>query len=556
MWKAPRPGYWVRDDVHWPRPVSPFIGEFFPVGLRKGIRQGSRWTGAPLDYLDAVAVNGAMYLAPVILGASPSRLGPSSGHGQRLLYWLHPAVLHRSWIASSVFKRRPWRGALERWQHVVRPAVTHANRELSSLLRGGMCEAELSEYLDACRDNYISMVACHQSFTLMVLIPVGDYLAHAGQWTGLEVDHLVRLLRRKPTHAVELSADLSKAVSAIKADPVSAALLASSTQPKAILDALATAVATREAVSEYVSTTGSRIAGGYDITDSTLGELPGLIIASFRRTCRERASCEHHDQEELDLTASVRTKVPKDQRQCFDDLLNEARTVLAFREERALYTSLWATGIARLAVLAAGKRLWESKRLSEPELLLEAKFSEMQAYLSSAEDPIAAKMDQRRIARREGFTSEPPHHLGEGPLVIPTGVLPKGSARVAEAIAAAFNALLNTAALSEHHSGVGASPGICEGVARCIGSLADLTHVQPGEILVMQSTSGSLDVILPTLGALVTEKGGVLCHAATLAREFGIPAVVGLKDAISVIPNGSWVKVDGTRGEVVVLSDD
>ena len=61
-------------------------------------------------------------------------------------------------------------------------------------------------------------------------------------------------------------------------------------------------------------------------------------------------------------------------------------------------------------------------------------------------------------------------------------------------------------------------------------------------------------VVLPLLGAIVTDRGGQLSHAAIVAREFGIPAVVGTRDATSTIPDGATVQVDGSAGEVRVVS--
>jgi rifampicin phosphotransferase len=58
---------------------------------------------------------------------------------------------------------------------------------------------------------------------------------------------------------------------------------------------------------------------------------------------------------------------------------------------------------------------------------------------------------------------------------------------------------------------------------------------------------------MPLIGAVVTDRGGLLSHAATIAREFGIPAVVGTKEATRIIPDGARVRVDGSRGEVILV---
>jgi pyruvate,water dikinase len=81
------------------------------------------------------------------------------------------------------------------------------------------------------------------------------------------------------------------------------------------------------------------------------------------------------------------------------------------------------------------------------------------------------------------------------------------------------------------------------------GALEDL---EPGDVLVAPFTGPSFNSLLPILGALVVEEGGTLCHAAIVAREFGIPAVVGTLGAMS-IQTGSTVEVNPITGVVRVI---
>jgi pyruvate,water dikinase len=100
--------------------------------------------------------------------------------------------------------------------------------------------------------------------------------------------------------------------------------------------------------------------------------------------------------------------------------------------------------------------------------------------------------------------------------------------------------------------GTGASPGVYHGTARLIRSPADFDRLAPGEVVVTQTTTEAFNMILPLVGALVTDAGGVLSHAAIVSREYGIPSVVGSRDATRLIPDGARVRVDGTTGEVTV----
>jgi pyruvate,water dikinase len=101
--------------------------------------------------------------------------------------------------------------------------------------------------------------------------------------------------------------------------------------------------------------------------------------------------------------------------------------------------------------------------------------------------------------------------------------------------------------------GFGVSPGEFEGPARVIMDVSELPLVKDGEVLVTPSTGPTFNVILPLLRGLVTERGGALSHAAIVAREYGIPGVVGCREATARIKTGTRVRVDGTKGEVWIL---
>ena len=99
-------------------------------------------------------------------------------------------------------------------------------------------------------------------------------------------------------------------------------------------------------------------------------------------------------------------------------------------------------------------------------------------------------------------------------------------------------------------SGLGVSQGTYTGRARVVHHSEDYEKVEAGDILVAPFTSSGYNVLLPLLGAIVTDRGGALCHTAIVAREFGIPAVVGTGDATARIPDGARLLVDGTQGVV------
>ncbi len=101
--------------------------------------------------------------------------------------------------------------------------------------------------------------------------------------------------------------------------------------------------------------------------------------------------------------------------------------------------------------------------------------------------------------------------------------------------------------------GLAASGGVYEGVARRVGGPEEFDRIVEGDVLVTESTTEAFNILLPLLGAIVTDAGGLLSHSAIVSREYGIPGVVGTRDATQLIPDGAQVRVDGDAGEVTVL---
>jgi pyruvate,water dikinase len=94
------------------------------------------------------------------------------------------------------------------------------------------------------------------------------------------------------------------------------------------------------------------------------------------------------------------------------------------------------------------------------------------------------------------------------------------------------------------------SPGRAHGPAKVIRSLAEAAKLRPGDVLVAESTAPSWTPLFATVAAVVTDTGGVLSHCAVVAREYGVPAVVGTATATELIRDGQILEVDGDAGLV------
>jgi len=97
------------------------------------------------------------------------------------------------------------------------------------------------------------------------------------------------------------------------------------------------------------------------------------------------------------------------------------------------------------------------------------------------------------------------------------------------------------------------SAGVVEGRARVLSDMAD-AELEAGDILVTAFTDPSWTPLFVSIKALVTEVGGLMTHGAVIAREYGLPAVVGVENATRLIKDGQRVRVHGTDGYVEILS--
>ena len=100
--------------------------------------------------------------------------------------------------------------------------------------------------------------------------------------------------------------------------------------------------------------------------------------------------------------------------------------------------------------------------------------------------------------------------------------------------------------------GIAGSPGVIRGTARFIGDLSEADRLEPGEILLTYSTAPPWTPLFAIAGGIVTDSGGVVSHCAVVAREFGIPAVVGTRNGTATIKDGMTITVDGTTGTVTL----
>jgi pyruvate,water dikinase len=556
-WKIPAPGAWELDSMHFPVPLTPYHARNLEIEFPRGFREGTKRFGLLLDYYEHAIINGFDYNCPRIVGAPKGSKGPPPKPIFKLLCLVHPEIRRRLRTCSGVFAAKPWRQDWEHWRTVMKPEAIRVHTALQATDPVSMDDEGLRAHVRACLENGSHQVYQHHVYTISSLVPVGDYLARTSEWTGIAIPELLQGWIGAPSgDEPSRDGEYAKLVSLLRKDERARLLLLSKGNAEDILAGLVAARGeTGSAAAAWIQRIGERLITGYDIVDRTARELPGMLVKSLKAAMEPDL---RKSDSRLERAERIRDKVPATKREAYDAMLEDARLSSALREERALFTDLWAYGLARRALLEAGKRLTASGRISSPAALLEATPEEIQSLMKSAGGPTAADLESRLRYRESATSDTAPKNLGFPPSPPPpSDWLPANVGRMMRAVETAVQALFFEPAARSDAGGIhglAASAGSYIGRARLVLGPESFAKVEPGDVLVARSTSEAYNVLLPLLGAVVTDRGGLLSHAANVAREFGIPAVVGTGVATQVIPDGARVQVLGESGCVRILA--
>ncbi|SEP09988.1 PEP-utilizing enzyme [Trujillonella endophytica] len=557
-WTAPGPGSWVQDGSHVPRPLCRFTSSLITAPFEAGFQETLARYGSLLESLDAVIVDGFLYQRLRPVGAPPEAAGPPPEPVFRELLETAPALRERVATAATVLAERRWRGDLRRWDDEIKPALHRRHADLVRVDLGSLDDAALCDHVDRCARAFAEGVLQHHRHNAPAMLPVGDLVVHAIRWTGLPPAEVLACLAGASPVTEGAPDELAALVRALRGDPAATAVATDETLPadEALSRLLRSPDPVGARADAYIHALAALPLDGEDaVAEPGSLEAPGLLVARIRAALhsdpRARATAG------TDAAARVRAAVPAEHRTEFEDLLTEARLVYRLRDERAVHADRLFGSVARAALLEAGRRLAARGAIDEPADAVDLDPAEVRSLLLDGSGPSHAEVAERVRWRRTATYRDMPPLFGPPPAPpVPAEWLPPAAARIHEALGFVVGAVLEDAhrapeARAVH--GLAVSPGSHEGTARVLAGSEELSRIQAGDVLVAAMTGPAFNLVLPRLGAIVTDRGGLLSHAAIVAREFGIPAVVGCQDATEVIPDGARVRVDGGTGTVTVL---
>ncbi|MBI4320697.1 MAG: phosphoenolpyruvate synthase [Chloroflexi bacterium] len=366
-------------------------------------------------------------------------------------------------------------------------------------------------------------------------------------WAGAEPGAVRRLLRGLPGNpTTQMDLKLWAEAEIIRSDTAARAAFESLSA-----DEIATAYehgelpsAAQEALRRFLDEYGMRAVGEIDIGRARWREDPRSIIQSLRSFLqigdpdlapdrlfrRAGAQAEHLAAAFVD---GVRQRKGRLRARLLGAAIRRMRLLAGMREMPKFYLVKLLDAL-RTALLDSGRSLVAERKLEHAEDIF---FVPLDTLRSLAK---GEGVDLRAIASRERAEYERELTRRQIPrLLLSTGeVFYQG---VAEAGA-------------EYLTGDGVSPGTVEGKVRVVHDPRGV-RLEPGEILVCPATDPGWTPLFLSAGGLVMELGGMMTHGSVVAREYGIPAVVGVHDATRRLRTGQLVRVDGGAGRVVVLEE-
>jgi pyruvate,water dikinase len=547
--------FWVYDDLHCPHPLSPM---YFDIGgWWLSCDHMFRRFGTPfaVDWL-AKNVNGYLYTAAI--PADPSldvsateyghryaaRTPVDGGYGRRMGAYLDGVLpVYGEHFAD-------W------WRDRLVPEMLRNFEYLEAQLdrAGEKSRMELAVLLEDAMDIHDRHWKIHWMLNFAQLSATLNLRAVVEKVRGTVDEELLgRLQNSAEDRNWDSVEGLWRMKEAVKADEeLRRAFVGNGVEIRAALEA--TEAGRRfiaEQLTPYQREFGWRAVWSHEFVFPTWREDPGPILEQIRGYLDT-------DYDYPSALKAVAEDLEKASAELLEGLSGAERDELAaanainlrmapLTPDHHFYIDQGANARLRVVLVTLGAKLVEEGLLDADDDVLFLRYNELRAFVG---DPQAldarAIVAERRAAREAAAKVQPRDWVGtvtESQLNFPYWVnwgYPERFHRQASQTA-------------QEVSGIAGSPGVVEGVARVVRTVADFDEVAEGDVLVCQMTNPAWVVLFTKIAGLVTDTGGTTSHPAVLAREFGIPAVVGTSEATRRISTGDRIRVDGTAGLVEIL---
>jgi pyruvate,water dikinase len=546
--EPPGPGVWSTDGLHGFKPRT-LISALSNVTVTTGM-QISGWTyGSMVAGMGFASIHRFGYgQMRFLLERQP---GPDDTARARFEAEIraNPDIQGRLQRAEEAIATKRWRADVEHWDSVTKPWLLNRTLEITDLDPSSMNDEGLTDHLWETILQHRQASMHHHLLNMVNGTPRGLFMVNAMEWTGMTPDEIEPLFIGSSPISAGDEPELRNLVAAIEKNPSAAALLkpddSAAENLQSLLHFNGEVGSTARA---FVRMVGYRTLLGWEPMAIYTLEKPDLILSKIEHGLQ--GTYPRLDAERL---ARIRDKVPQGNRQAFDELFDDARKYHRIRDERDLYCNMPTGGLIRRAVIEIGHRLTAKGILSNAEHATEASPDELRSLLVDGSGPADTELGDRYAYRQEYSIEDVPPQIGTPDQIpVPFEWLPDIARLFARMQMVNMFEGPNEAPEGKTLKGKAASPGVYEGRARVISGADQFDQIEPGDILVTSATNPAFNVVLPRVGGIVTQYGGLLSHAAIVAREFGLPSIVGCKGLLSEVEDGDILRIDGDAGTVTI----
>ena len=568
--ELPTDGTWEKDTSHMCEPLTPIAETMWVPPLEAAFRDVAGTFGLLIDGMDFRCFGGELYSHAVPPGGKEGAAPP---------WWLMGAVARivptfrrklrtaRHVVDTGVPER-----TIDRWYEEWKPELADRIDSLGGVDLAEMDDAELLAHLDSLSDLFADAHRIHFMLFVPYLMGVRPFVELAEELLGWTTSEALALLDGLSATSSAPTRDLQAAAATIGAHPGASAVVAdwAGEALEEVLRSLE-AVGASDAAAAIVShfdRFGCRVTA-FDPGRPTIEERPGLVLGVLRDLVIagtgpdelaaaldvRRAAAES----EMEAAAHARSLTTEDSER-LRAALATARRVWPVREDNLAYTDAGPSGLVRRAMMEIGRRLVDEEVLRRADDACWLELDEVRRLLrdrSSDGTESPAERVARRRAERAWVQAHPgPVTLGAPPEDPPDlRAMPAAVRQTTGAVLWAIEQEFSHASEDQTGgiTGTPASPGRYTGQVRIVHSDRQFGSIQPGDVLVCPITTPAWSLNFGRIGALVTDAGGALSHAAIVAREHGIPAVVATGRATSDLSDGQMVTVDGAAGTVTVV---
>jgi rifampicin phosphotransferase len=560
----PPAGFWFREPGHAPLPWTPFTLAVFEARGR-GLRRMCIELGILVETVEFRDIGGWEYTRIVPLRGKESPLLPA--WVATLAVRIVPSLRQRVRRSVAAVRSDVPGALIRRWGQEWQPDLAAQAAALRAVDLAALDDAGLDEHLrkvlELCEHGQIVHFRLHGAIAMVL----AELAFTCRDLFGWDFATAVGLLAGTSQMSTTPARALAGLVSIARQRPALRQLIEDGAPAETVCAADGHFAAAFEA---YLREHGCRVLR-HEMAEPCLDEQPDLVIAlirdqlvtGFDPDATEEALRVQRTAARAEALRLLAERSPAE-RNRFDRILDRALDAYPVREDNECFTTSVPFALARRAAREIGRRLSARGLLARSDDAFWLKPVQLRAALRESLDCHA--LATRKAGERAWALAHPgPASYGSPPgPPPPLSALPAEARLANEAFLWAVEQNIGSHALGHGVqgeeasdvtvlSGIPVSAGSYTGPARIIRSESEFDRLRPGDVLVCPVTSPVWSVLFPSIGALVTDIGGMLSHPAIIAREYRVPAVVATGDGTSRLTDGQIVTVDGTSGVVRVL---